>query len=230
MKIKTTPFVHQDKGVGPDEAAVSALSVLLLLVCLHSKSGLLSLHPQCPHTVFEPPRFCLSLKRVEEPARTVPGHDAIQLLFATWDEFLEERGAFINCSVTESQRLKSCFSTWLSCGVEISITKVKSSTTSGATVTQRLILWLFKSVIPVSLAWGTRPKLAWQGERPRKAEWSFSPCSHHLPACIIPGLSKKDETSISLQSTWKKHQSCKVLPAHSPGAAGTWVSQPENST
>lgn len=179
MKIKTTPFVHQDKGVGPDEAAVSALSVLLLLVCLHSKSGLLSLHPQCPHTVFEPPRFCLSFKRVEEPAHTVPGHDAIQLLFATWDEFLEERGTFINCSVTESQRLKSCFSTWLFCGVEISITKVKSSTTSGATVTQRLILWLFKPVIPVSLAWGTGQNRHGRGRDPEKQSGAFH------PACII---------------------------------------------
>lgn len=205
------PFVRQDKGVGPDEAAVSALFVLLLLVCLYSEPGLLSLHPQCANTVPEPPRFCLSLKQVEEPARTVLGHDAIQLLFATWDEFLEERGTFINCSVTESQQLKSCFSTWLFCGVEISITKVKSSTTPGATVTQSLILWLFKSVIPVSLAWGTRTKSAWQGERPRKAERNLSPCGHHLPACVMPGLPKRADTRISLQSTWKKHQSCGLL-------------------
>lgn len=48
-KMKNTPFVHQDKGIRPAKAAVSAL-LELLLVCVYRKSGVLSLYTQCPYT------------------------------------------------------------------------------------------------------------------------------------------------------------------------------------
>lgn len=106
--MKNTPFVHQDKGIRPAKAAVSAL-LELLLVCVYRKSGVLSLYTQCPYTVPEPSLFFLSLNWAEAPARTLLGHDAIQLLFATCDGFLEECSAFINCSLTESQTTQKPF-------------------------------------------------------------------------------------------------------------------------
>jgi len=92
--------------------------------------------------------------------------------------------------------------------VEISTTKVKSSAAPGAAVWWRLALWLSESVIPVSLARGASTKPVWQGARHRNAQGRLRPCSHRLPARFMPGLSKEAETLLSLQSTWKQHQSC----------------------
>lgn len=77
---------------------------------MYSKPGLLSLHPQCPHAVPEAALLLLSLRQAEEPACTLPGHDAIQLLFATHDGFLEECSTSINCPVTESYMTQKLFS------------------------------------------------------------------------------------------------------------------------